>query len=298
MTNEQAVTCDIRYVLAQARLLPTFLTFLCLFSVAAYALILHSHHETAPLSRFIMWCPGAAAIVTCLLSHLPMARLGLWWPAQRFIWISYFLPLIYATPVYVLTWIMIHGSFAPYPYEAMMAGQYGLAKWPALGTLGVALPLLFTINVVATVTWALGEELGWRGLMFPVLMERVGFHCACLITGIVWAAWHYPGLIWAYYNAGTEVRFAIPCFTVMVIAMSYVSGYLRLRSGSAWPSVLIHATHNTFVQGIFDPLTAGIGRARHITSEFGLGLAMAVVITAWVTVAANRPYTRFLRSSI
>ena len=74
----------------QARLLPTFVVFLCLFSAAAYALILHSHHQTAPLSRFLMWCPGAAAIVTCLLLRSSVARLGFAWPAKRFICISYF----------------------------------------------------------------------------------------------------------------------------------------------------------------------------------------------------------------
>ena len=240
----------------------------------------------------MMWCPGSAAVVACLLWRVPVARLGLHRPIRRFLWISYCLPLLYATPVYVLTWIVIRGSFAPKPYDTIMARQYGLASWPVLGTLSVALPLLFTINVVSTITWALGEELGWRGLMFPALLERVGFHGACLMTGVVWAAWHYPVLIWADYNAGTNARFAITCFTVMVIAMSYVSGYLRLRSGSVWPSVLLHATHNTFVQGIFDPLTGGTGGAKYMTSEFGLGLAIAMVITACVTVTTNRRYLR------
>ena len=272
----------------EAKVLPTFLGFLLLFSSAAYALILHSHHESAPLSRFIMWCPGAAAVVTCLLLDCPLARLGLGWPAGRFLWVGYFLPLAYASPVYLLTWLMIPGSMVLQPFEAMMAGQYGLANWPMLGTFGVAVPLLFTINVIATGTWALGEELGWRGLMFPDLLERTGFDGACLITGIVWAAWHYPGLIWADYNAGTDKRFAIACFTVMVVAMSYVSGYLRMRSGSVWPSVLIHATHNTFIQGLFDPLTAATGRAKYVTSEFGLGMALTIGIAAWVMVAANR----------
>ena len=272
---------------AKPRLL-LFLVLLCLFSAAADALIIHGHHETPPLSRFIMWCPGAAAILTCLLLRLPMAQLGLQRPAQRFIWMSYFLPLLYATPVYVLAWILIRGSFVPAPYAAMMAAQYGLGNWPVFGTLGVALPLLSTVSVIATVTWALGEELGWRGLMFPALLERVGFHGACLMTGVVWAAWHYPGLIWADYNAGTDARFAVACFTVMVIAMSYVSGYLRLRSRSVWPSVLLHATHNTFIQGMFDPLTSATGRAKYVTSEFGLGLAIIMVIAASVVVAANR----------
>ena len=227
-------------------------------------------------------------MVTCLVLRLPLARLGWQWPIWRLLSVSYFLPLIYATPVYMLTWAIIHGAFTLKPFEAGMAGQYGLANWPVLGTFGVAVPLLFTINVLSTITWALGEELGWRGLMFPALLERVGFHGASLITGFVWAVWHYPGLIWADYNVGTDPRFAITCFTLMVVAMSYISGYLRLRSGSIWPSVLLHATHNTFIQGLFDPLTAATGKTKYITSEFGLGLAITMIITAWLITLTDR----------
>ena len=260
------------------------LVLLCVLSAAAYALILHSHHETAPLSRFIMWCPGFAALITCLLCRIPVGSLGWQWPAGRFLSLAYFLPLIYATPVYLLTWVGIHGSFSPKPFEMMMAGQYGLANWPAWGTLGVALPLLFTITVIGTATWALGEELGWRGFLFPRLQERFGFTGACLISGTLWAVWHYPGLLGADYNAGTDARFAIVCFTIMVIAMAFIMGYLRVRSGSLWPCVLLHATHNSFVQGIFDPLTTTSGWAKYITSEFGVGLAAAMVAAAAVIV--------------
>ncbi|AXC09973.1 hypothetical protein ACPOL_0602 [Acidisarcina polymorpha] len=33
--------------------------------------------------------------------------------------------------------------------------------------------------------------------------------------------------------------------------------------------MLLHASHNTFIQGFFDPLTAPTGWAKYITSEFG-----------------------------
>ena len=271
------------------RPLPLFLIFLCAFSGAAYALIINSQHEGTALSRFTMWCPGFAALCTCLLLRIPMGTLGWDWPARRFLRIAYFLPLLYAAPVYLLTWLMIRGSFSLKTYETTMSGIYALGRWPVAGTFGVALPLLFTITVIGTAVWALGEELGWRGLLFPRLQQRFGFHGACLISGLLWAVWHFPELLWADYNAGTNVVFALSCFTVAVVAMAYIMGYLRMSSGSLWPCVLLHATHNTFVQGIFDPLTVPIGWAKYITTEFGAGLALAIVIAAINVIWRGRP---------
>ena len=268
--------------------LPVFFAFLCLFSAASYALVIHSRHLDAPLSRFTMWCPGFAALCTCLFLRIPVGSLGWGWPAPRFLKLAYFLPLIYAAPVYLITWRTIHGTFSLESFEATMSTMYGLGTWPVFGTFAVALPLLFTVNVIATCVWALGEELGWRGFLFPRLHQRFGFHSASLISGSIWAVWHFPGLLWADYNVGTNRFFAMTCFTVGVVAMAYIMGYLRLRSGSIWPCVLIHASHNTFVQGIYDQLTAPVGVAKYITSEFGAGLALSIVIAAVVVVSKDR----------
>ncbi len=75
----------------------------------------------------------------------------------------------------------------------------------------------------------------------------------------------------------------------MVTAFADIIGYLRLRSGSLWPCVLLHATHNTFIQGIFDPLTANAGWAKYISAEFGVGLALAMVAAATVIGLTGRP---------
>ena len=122
-------------------------------------------------------------------------------------------------------------------------------------------------------------------LPVPSAPPAVGFHGACLISGAIWAVWHYPGLLWADYNAGTNAVFAIGCFTVSITAMAYIMGYLRTCSDSIWPCVLLHATHNTFVQGLFDPLTAPTGWPKYITTEFGAGLAVTQVIAAIIVVS-------------
>ena len=109
----------------QQRPLSIFLFFLCVFSGCTYALAVHSHHESAALSQFTVWCPGFAALCTCLLLRIPLGPLGWGWPARRFLRLAYFLPLIYAAPVYLLTWLVIRGAFSLNSFEAAMADTYG-----------------------------------------------------------------------------------------------------------------------------------------------------------------------------
>lgn len=54
---------------------------------------------------------------------------------------------------------------------------------------------------------------------------------------------------------------------------------MRLASGSIWPALLLHATHNSFIQSALDKLTINTGSTQYFTTEFGLGLAhMGVIV--------------------
>jgi membrane protease YdiL (CAAX protease family) len=189
--------------------------------------------------------------------------------------------------VYLAAWIFIPHAFALDAFMANTAAAYKLDAWKVFGTFGVGIPLLLSVGMISGLTWALGEEIGWRGFLFPKLMARFGFKAACLLTGLVWAVWHYPGLIWGHYNAGTNPVFATACFTVSVIAVAFILGWLRLRSGSIWPCALLHASHNLFIQALFDPLTADTGPTPYITTEFGLGLAIMSTVAAIAIVAQH-----------
>jgi membrane protease YdiL (CAAX protease family) len=91
-------------------------------------------------------------------------------------------------------------------------------------------------------------------------------------------------LLFADYNAGTNPAYALVCFTLMVLAASFIWGWLRLKSGSLWTSTILHASHNLFIQAIFDRMTAPVGRTLYITTEFGAGLVLtmgAVALYFW-----------------
>jgi membrane protease YdiL (CAAX protease family) len=102
----------------------------------------------------------------------------------------------------------------------------------------------------------------------------VSFTKLSLLSGIVWAAWHSPLLLFADYNAGTNRWYALGCFTVVVVSISFVFAWLRLKSESLWPAALLHASHNLFVQSIFDNLMRDTGRTLWYTTEFGAALAV------------------------
>ena len=112
----------------------------------------------------------------------------------------------------------------------------------------------------------------------PELARRTSFTVTALVSGCIWALWHYPILIFGDYNAGTPTWYGLTCFTVMVVASSFIFAWMRLKSGSLWTGVLLHGSHNIFIQAFFTPLTTNTGRTRYIIDEFGAGLAIVAIL--------------------
>ncbi len=257
----------------------TFLLLVFLFSCVPYALMIHTHHIGTGgglVVRLVMWCPTFAALATCALRRIDVGTLGWSWRPVKYEAYGYFLPLLYAIPVYAITWIYIKGSFALSDFESAVAASFNRTASPGFTTWGLGVPLLATLGVVGSLANALGEEIGWRGFLLPRLVGQFGFTVGCFVSGCIWAVWHYPGLLWADYNAGTNPRYALTCFTLMVIAMAFVMGWLRLKSGSLWPCAMLHASHNLFIQAILDRMTAPAGKALYVTTEFGFGLVLTI----------------------
>jgi len=67
----------------------------------------------------------------------------------------------------------------------------------------------------------LGEEIGWRGFLVPELYKNNSFLKTAMISGAIWALWHYPIIIFSDYNGGTSVGYSLFCFTLMIIAISF-----------------------------------------------------------------------------
>ena len=81
-------------------------------------------------------------------------------------------------------------------------------------------------------------------------------------------------------NAGTPTWFGLTCFTVMVLALSFIFAWMRLKSESLWSAALLHASHNLYVQSIFTPLTHKSGNTAWFFDEFGVVLPIITIVFA------------------
>jgi membrane protease YdiL (CAAX protease family) len=241
--------------------------------------MIHSAHigvGNGLVGGLMMWCPGLAAFATCARFGIDMAKLGWNWRPVRYMGWAYAIPFFYALPVYVAAWVLVRGSFMFSAFTVALGEAFGFPKHPGAAALLLGAPLYATVGVIGGMARTLGEEIGWRGFLLPRLVQEAGFTWGCLLSGCVWSVWHYPALLFADYNAGTRPAFALTCFTLMVMAASFIWGWLRLKSGSLWTSAILHASHNVFIQVIFDGMTAPAGRVLYITTEFGAGLVVTM----------------------
>jgi membrane protease YdiL (CAAX protease family) len=141
---------------------------------------------------------------------------------------------------------------------------------------------LATAGVALSCISALGEELGWRGFLVPQLAKVTSFTRVALASGAIWALWHYPILLFSIYHGAGPLWYSALCFTVMVIGMSFLFAWMRLKSGSVWTGMILHASHNLFVQAFFDPQTRHSKFTDLWTTEFGAGLALVGIALAMI----------------
>jgi membrane protease YdiL (CAAX protease family) len=264
------------------RALPVYLLFTLGLSSVFWLLIIKSGHVGAGGGTYVaalMWCPASAALLTCKLLRRDVGSLGWKWRTPYQV-ASYLIPLGYATVAYGIVWLTGLGGFYNKAFVDAVSTRFGLAPLPAW--VGISLYLFFagTTGVIRGGATALGEEIGWRGFLVPELAKRTNYTATSLISGCIWAIWHYPILIFADYNAGTSTWYGLTCFSVMVISLGFVFAWMRLKSGSLWTGVLLHASHNLFIQAFFDPVTADTGRTKYITGEFGAALALTTIAVA------------------
>jgi membrane protease YdiL (CAAX protease family) len=269
-----------------------FLLLMLALSGIFYTLALAAGSMTAGRSLYViglMWCPGLAALATKAIYRESVGNLGWGWRSSRYVAYGYLLPVAYAVPVYLLVWASGLGGFPNPAFVEETVKVCGLPGLPPGLVVGLYVLLVVTAGLPRAMAAALGEEIGWRGFLLPELVRVTTVPRAALLIGLIWAAWHYPGLLLADYNLGTPWWLALPCFTAMVIAISFLTAWLRLRSGSVWPAVVLHASHNIWIQVVLTPLTERRGPTNYLIDEFGIGLAVSSVVAAVVLFRCARP---------
>jgi len=220
----------------------------------------------------LMWCPGISALITLWILKRDVKELGWGWGNTRYqIW-SFTTPVLYALIAYVIIWVIGWGGFYNKDFAKQISESIGLGQLPDGINITLYVILIGIFGTIRSVANALGEEIGWRGFLVPELYKTMGYTKTSLLSGLIWAVWHLPILFFADYNLGTPSWYAMICFAILIISISFILTWFRIRSNSLWTAALLHASHNRFIQDVFTPLTRDTGNTNYYIDEFGIVL--------------------------
>ena len=193
------------------------------------------------ISALLMWLPGVSAVFVHLIRKEPMIKFS-WKPSIR-----------KNLKQYLTAWFMpvILTFLSCAVYFLVFRNDFSLLN---IETIALPLPLFLLLSLIAIIPgavfnmfFALGEETGWRGFLYPELSKRFGRSKACIITGVVWGFWHTPINIMGYnYGLGYPgypiTGIAAMCLSCIVLG-TWCS-YLAESTNSIWAPALFHGSIN------------------------------------------------------
>lgn len=202
-----------------------------------------------------------------LISRIPLKGMG-WVPHLkgriRYIFFSLWIPVLLSIIGGVLFFVIFPNAFdTEFTTIRLQLEQAG-----ALDTLeaqGITIPIYILITSIQAITFApflnmfvaLGEEVGWRGVLYSYLKDKLGVTKGRILGGTIWGCWHWPVMILAGYEYGKEYIGAPVLgpivFCVSTIAMGILLDYVYEKTETIWMPSLMHGAINAFT--IFAYLT-------------------------------------------
>lgn len=255
-----------------------FLVLLVVFSSIGYYAIL----KLKPASIYVgalMLSPALAALITLKIKRRPISSLPWNLKDLKYLRWAYLTPIFYISLAYVLIWILGFGNILNERTVSDWAQELGLENDNSSSVLLLMVFLLATVAVVKNMGSTLGEEIGWRGFFIFELRKVLSFTGVSIISGLIWALWHWP-LIMLMYNGSGNVIFHMTVFTIMILGMSIILAYYTFKSKSLWPAALYHSVHNIYLQKIFTPLTITNEKSTFWIDEYGIMIPIITTLFA------------------
>lgn len=245
-------------------------------------------HLAEPWARVVlgamMYTPALGVLVATRLRRTPglARRLGLGFGGSFRRCVPYFLFALLAVPLLAIAAPFVGALFGLYHPDVAHLSGYREALGHALAGRRMSLSpglvvaaQLASIPVVAFVPnglLAFGEELGWRGYLLPRLLP-LGQWPALLIVGVVWGLWHAPALLLGF-NYPQHHRLGVLVMVGFTVVLGILFGWLRLSTGSIWPSVLAHGAINASAGAVALFVRAG--------THFDTALVAISGVTGWI----------------
>jgi membrane protease YdiL (CAAX protease family) len=231
----------------------------------------------------LMWSAGIAGLITRLVFEKSVRGMGWKWGRWKYQWASYFIPIAYSSVVYIPLLLAGYGKFARKAANAQpLLHSFGLHTTSTAVLVAVSIAFDATVSVIPNGIVGMGENLGWQGFLVPELAKITSYTRLSLIVGILWFIHHLPVILWADYRGRGPLWLGVLCFGIEIVSSSFIAAWMRLKSGSVWTAVLLHAMHNIFVQGVFDGMIRPTPLTAYLAGEFGIGIAISTTVVAYL----------------
>ncbi len=176
---------------------------------------------------------------------------------------AYLLPLCYFCPqIIAAAGALIFYLIFPDMFD--MTGSYMQSSLPAgsdfmkvLESQGINYLTYVAIVTLQAITYApiinmflaLGEEVGWRGFLYPELNKGMGKVPTWLLGGFIWGAFHFPSMVISGYEYGTDY-FGFPVvgmliFSAFTILLGLIHEIVYDKTKCIWYPALLHGAVNT-----------------------------------------------------
>ncbi|BCY17373.1 abortive infection protein [Leptolinea sp. HRD-7] len=188
----------------------------------------------------LMWVPAIASIITRLVYKEGFSDISFKLGGKKG-WLAIGIALVFPVLVGVIAyggaWAAKLAEFVV-PETGMFAGLN-----PPLLRFSLTILMAVTLYAIVGLISAAGEEIGWRGFMVPRLVQS-GVKYPLIISGLIWGAWHIPGVLSGIYSSSPNRVLSSLFFMLFAVGLSILWGRLRLKTGSVWPAMLGHAAWN------------------------------------------------------
>ncbi len=195
-----------------------------------------------------------------LIARIPLKGMG-WVPHLkgkiRYVFFALWMPALLSIVGGVLFFVFFPNTFDP-EFLTMRGMLEEAGALEQLEAQGFTMPMYILITAIKAVTYvpflnmfvALGEEVGWRGALYPYLKGKFGVTKGRIVGGTIWGAWHWPIMIFAGYEYGKEYIGAPVLgpivFCICTVMMGILFDYGYEKTETIWLPSLMHGATNAF----------------------------------------------------
>lgn len=255
-----------------------FLMLLTALSSIAYFAILKLNPTSIYIGALMM-SPALASLITLKIRKRPISSLPWRLKEFKYVRLAYITPILYVSIAYVLIWLFGFGDLINTERILQWSEELGIDSTNQTLVMVVMIFLLLTVGVIKNLGSTLGEEIGWRGFLIFELRKVMSFKSLAIVSGIIWAVWHFP-LLNLIYGSGENLLLHMGAFTIMIIGISVILAYYTFKSNSLWPAVIYHSVHNIYIQKICTPMTIPNDQTAFWIDEYGFMIPIITTIFA------------------